>query len=207
MPVPAIGVGWAAGIDRAFGALGGFVAGSRETLQYLRFYAHPYVYSCALPPAVIAAILKGLEIATREPELRDRASRDLGVSTARLVAQAGRWYVYEGIIEEKRFLWKRTRRMHRVLNAAGVICLARDEVEIAADTIGGWAEALDRMLQHTTRYGDSGAVLPETYLLCGTRLLDLSGGIARDQMHALASAELEGHIPDEPVVILCIKRV
>jgi 8-amino-7-oxononanoate synthase len=56
--------------SKAFGALGGFVAGSKETLQYLRFYAHPYVYSCALPPVVIAAIIKALEIGTREPELR-----------------------------------------------------------------------------------------------------------------------------------------
>ena len=56
--------------SKAFGALGGFVAGSKETLQYLRFYAHPYVYSCALPPVVIAAILKALELGTRQPELR-----------------------------------------------------------------------------------------------------------------------------------------
>jgi 8-amino-7-oxononanoate synthase len=56
--------------SKAFGALGGFVAGSKETLQYLRFYAHPYVYSCALPPVVIAAILKALELGTSEPELR-----------------------------------------------------------------------------------------------------------------------------------------
>ena len=56
--------------SKAFGALGGFVAGNRETLQYLRFYAHPYVYSCALPPVVVAAILKSLEIATAHPELR-----------------------------------------------------------------------------------------------------------------------------------------
>ena len=56
--------------SKAFGALGGFVAGSKETLQYLRFYAHPYVYSCALPPVVIAAILKALELGTTQPELR-----------------------------------------------------------------------------------------------------------------------------------------
>src|ERR1700738_4757500 len=56
--------------SKAFGSLGGFVAGSKETLQYLRFYAHPYVYSCALPPVVIAAILKALELGTSQPELR-----------------------------------------------------------------------------------------------------------------------------------------
>src|SRR3954462_7813001 len=58
--------------SKAIGALGGFVAGSKETLQYLRFYAHPYVYSCALPPVVIAAILKSLEIGTSQPELRQQ---------------------------------------------------------------------------------------------------------------------------------------
>src|SRR5205085_4806827 len=56
--------------SKAFGALGGFVAGSKETLQYLRFYAHPYVYSCAQPAVVIAAILKALELGTTQPELR-----------------------------------------------------------------------------------------------------------------------------------------
>src|SRR5438552_1286255 len=52
--------------SKGFGALGGFVAGSKETLQYLRFYAHPYIYSCALPPVVIAGLLKALEIAIRD---------------------------------------------------------------------------------------------------------------------------------------------
>jgi 8-amino-7-oxononanoate synthase len=58
--------------SKAFGALGGFVCGSAETLDYLRFYSHPYVYSCALPPVVIAAILKALDIGTTRTELRAR---------------------------------------------------------------------------------------------------------------------------------------
>jgi 8-amino-7-oxononanoate synthase len=79
--------------SKAFGALGGFVAGSKETLRYLRFYAHPYVYSCALPPVVVAAILKALEIGQREPELRKKLwenadyfhtqLRNLGIDTGR----------------------------------------------------------------------------------------------------------------------------
>src|SRR6266496_2737329 len=58
--------------SKAFAALGGFVTGRIETLDYLRYYAHSYAYSCALPPAIVAAVLRALEIAGREPELRDR---------------------------------------------------------------------------------------------------------------------------------------
>lgn len=58
--------------SKAFAALGGFIAGPVETLDYLRFYAHSYAYSCALPPAIIAAVLKALDLAIREPQLRDR---------------------------------------------------------------------------------------------------------------------------------------
>ena len=58
--------------SKAFGTLGGFVAGPVETLDYLRYYAHPYAYSCALPPVIVAAALKALEIAKAEPELRTR---------------------------------------------------------------------------------------------------------------------------------------
>jgi 8-amino-7-oxononanoate synthase len=58
--------------SKAFGALGGFVAGPVETLDYLRYYVHPYAYSCALPPVIVAAVLKALEVASAEPELRTR---------------------------------------------------------------------------------------------------------------------------------------
>jgi 8-amino-7-oxononanoate synthase len=58
--------------SKAFAALGGFVAGRRDTLDYLRLYAHSYVYSCALPPMIVAAILEAFDIAGREPELRAR---------------------------------------------------------------------------------------------------------------------------------------
>jgi glycine C-acetyltransferase len=58
--------------SKAFAGLGGFLAGPRATLDYLRFYANPYGFSCALPPSVVAALLRGLEIATRDDTLRRR---------------------------------------------------------------------------------------------------------------------------------------
>jgi len=58
--------------SKAFAGLGGFLSGPRETLDYLKLYANPYGYSCALPPSVVAALLCGLEIATRDDALRRR---------------------------------------------------------------------------------------------------------------------------------------
>ena len=56
----------------AVALIGGSLFFFKETLDYLRFYSHPYTYSCALPPAIVAAILKGLELGTSRPELRTR---------------------------------------------------------------------------------------------------------------------------------------
>lgn len=58
--------------SKAFASVGSFVAGSKATLDYLRFYANPYGFSCALPPAVAAAALAGLRVATRDDLLRVR---------------------------------------------------------------------------------------------------------------------------------------
>jgi glycine C-acetyltransferase len=52
------------------GASGGYVAGSREVVELLRQRARPYLFSNALPPAVVGASLRALELAEEQPELR-----------------------------------------------------------------------------------------------------------------------------------------
>jgi glycine C-acetyltransferase len=104
--------------SKAFGALGGFVAGSEDTLRYLRFYAHPYVYSCALPPVVIAAILKALELGTSQPELRARLwenadyfhaqLRSLGLDTG-----ASTTYVMPIIIGDRKRMYRLCHELRR----------------------------------------------------------------------------------------------
>src|SRR5437763_377789 len=104
--------------SKAIGALGGFVAGSKETLQYLRFYAHPYVYSCALPPVVVAAILKALEIGTGQPELRtqlwDNADyfhaqlRGLGIDTG-----ASTTYIMPIVIGDRERMYRLGHQLRR----------------------------------------------------------------------------------------------
>jgi len=59
-------------LSKALGCIGGFVASTKEVVNYLRFYARSYMFSTALPPAVTAALLAGLEVIETEPDLRQR---------------------------------------------------------------------------------------------------------------------------------------
>jgi glycine C-acetyltransferase len=54
------------------GALGGCTAGSKEVIGILRQRSRPYLFSNALPPAVVGATLRVLELLTESTELRDR---------------------------------------------------------------------------------------------------------------------------------------
>ncbi len=58
--------------SKGFAQLGGFIAGPKETLDYIRYYSHPYGFSCALPPSVVAGLLKVLEIYSRNHSLGKR---------------------------------------------------------------------------------------------------------------------------------------
>lgn len=59
-------------LSKAFGCLGGFATGSRQTIEWLRNRARPQFFSTALPPAVCAAALESLKIIRSEPERRTR---------------------------------------------------------------------------------------------------------------------------------------
>lgn len=59
-------------LSKALGAAGGFIAGSRELIDWLSNRARSYVFSTASPPALAAAGLEALRIAQAEPERRER---------------------------------------------------------------------------------------------------------------------------------------
>lgn len=57
-------------LSKAFGCVGGFVAGSKSLIQYLRYYAPNSVFSASLTPQASASALKALSIVKNQPELR-----------------------------------------------------------------------------------------------------------------------------------------
>jgi glycine C-acetyltransferase len=58
--------------SKSLGGVGGYIAASKALCTYLKGFARSYVFSCAQPPAIAAGLLKSLEIARAEPELRTR---------------------------------------------------------------------------------------------------------------------------------------
>ena len=56
--------------SKSLGGQGGYTAGSHKLINYLRGFSRSRVFSCALSPVVVAGVLKALELARTEPELR-----------------------------------------------------------------------------------------------------------------------------------------
>src|SRR5262245_1630237 len=54
------------------GAAGGFTCARAEVVDYLRQRSRPYLFSNALPPPIVCAALKALELVGRSGELRDK---------------------------------------------------------------------------------------------------------------------------------------
>ncbi len=58
--------------SKAFASLGGFIAGSKVLIDYLRNKARSFIYSTGLPPSVLASSLAAIDVIEKEPELRQR---------------------------------------------------------------------------------------------------------------------------------------
>jgi glycine C-acetyltransferase len=70
--------------SKSLGGQGGYIAGSKRLVNYLRGFSRSRFFSCALSPVVVAGLRKALELATNEPELRARLWRNVHFMQERL---------------------------------------------------------------------------------------------------------------------------
>jgi glycine C-acetyltransferase len=59
-------------LSKAIGVLGGYVAGSRDLVEFLHHRARPFLFSTSHPPAVAAACLAAIDVLLEEPMIIER---------------------------------------------------------------------------------------------------------------------------------------
>lgn len=86
--VPRDGVDiWMGTLSKSFGSCGGYIAGKKALVEYLKYTAPGFVFSVGLSPPNAAAALASLRLLQKEPErvrrLRERAALFLGLARER----------------------------------------------------------------------------------------------------------------------------
>lgn len=59
---------WMGTLSKSFGSCGGYIAGCREVVEYLKYTSPGFVYSVGIPPANAAAALASLRLLQQQPE-------------------------------------------------------------------------------------------------------------------------------------------
>jgi glycine C-acetyltransferase len=59
-------------LSKAIGALGGYVAGSRDLVEFLYHRARPFLFSTSHPPAVAATCIAAIDVLMEEPQIIER---------------------------------------------------------------------------------------------------------------------------------------
>ncbi len=70
--------------SKAFGCYGGFVAGRRELINWLRHFARAGMFTAAVAPMTVAACLGSLDVIERHPELVAKLHENAGLVRKRL---------------------------------------------------------------------------------------------------------------------------
>lgn len=59
-------------LSKAIGALGGYVCGTKELIDFLYHRARPFLFSTSHPPSVAATCIAAFDVLEQEPELMDK---------------------------------------------------------------------------------------------------------------------------------------
>ncbi|MCR9285757.1 MAG: pyridoxal phosphate-dependent aminotransferase family protein [Bacteroidetes bacterium] len=70
--------------SKTLAVTGGFLASSKEVINYLRYFARSYMFSASLPPISLAAVLGGLDVIEKEPWLREKLHENTQYAVSKL---------------------------------------------------------------------------------------------------------------------------
>jgi len=73
--------------SKSLASVGGFIAGEKSVIDYLKHTARPFVFSASLPAASVAAVAQALQILQKEPERRQHLLKIAGMLRSELASR------------------------------------------------------------------------------------------------------------------------
>ncbi len=62
--------------SKSFACIGGYVAGSKEVINFIKHKARSFIFSASMPPSAVATVLAALDVIQAEPERREQLWRN-----------------------------------------------------------------------------------------------------------------------------------
>ncbi len=72
--------------SKSFAVTGGFLAGEKEIINFIRFFARPYFFTAAMPPMIASAVLSGIDIIRKTPERVQKLHHNIKLFSDKLTA-------------------------------------------------------------------------------------------------------------------------
>lgn len=119
--------------SKAFGTVGGFIAGSKALVDYMRFFARAHMFSAALPHPVVATVLAGLDVMAAEPWRQERLHDNAAYLAAGLRALSLEVIHESAIIPVIVPAHVPLRTLTRRLHEEGLFCNAIEAPAVPAD--------------------------------------------------------------------------
>ncbi len=156
-------------LSKAIGQIGGFVASSKEIVNYLRYYARSYFFSTSLPPVVVASVLAALDVLENDPELHLKLKEninyfksnllDLGFETVPNTESA----IIPIIVGEENILKKMSKRMNEegvYVNPVPYPAVPRDKTRFRTSVMATHTrEDLDFALEKFEKVGNEFGII------------------------------------------------
>lgn len=137
-------------------------------------------------------------------EATEIAAKSMSVTPAQvqLAGQTDSIHVFAAQIKEKQGFRERSRQAVRVVDKKGFIKVQRSNAIIiqtkAAETTAKLGQVWDEGCVYT---GDA-VINPDIFMVIGGHVIDLVGMLNKEQAETVASTELRGLNPDEPIILI-----
>lgn len=167
---------------------------------------------------VIATAMGSSEMRTRdlgikeidETEILKIAAISLKTEQSNLITAGSTGFLYAILFtEEKKHLFglvKNETRNLRVIDKEGTIRLQVNDCYAEMILSSLVKTKISELIAKLTTYGDAGALVPDIFLLIGSKIFDMTGLILESQILSMSELELKKVLPNDPVVVIASRK-